>query len=459
MIAAHPDNEAERLMALQRYHILDTPPEQAFDDFALLASHLCGTPISLVTFIDATRQWFKAKVGTEVVETPRDLSFCAHTILQNDIIVVPDTTQDARFADHAFVTGAPHIRFYAGAPLTTPSGYAIGSLCVLDTRPRDLTSDQIQALKALSRQVVAQLELRSTLDQVEEQAQSLRLLEAAVQQSNDAITITTSELTLPGPQILYVNPAFTRITGYSQAEMLHTTPRILQGPKTERQVMERLKSQLSQGLPFSGETINYRKDGSAFWMEWEAAPVRMEADRITHFVATQRDVTARHEIQEQMRNQFERLTALHEMDASIITHRDLSLTLGLLLDQVVDLLGIHAADVLLLTPDTQYLERAVARGYISDRFPPTPSAIGEGLVGRAVSERRMMSLADMQEESPSEQSIWHKGSGFQDHYAVPLITKGQVRGALRICHREPIRQNQDRWDFLEVLCGQATRTN
>ena len=428
MKAVLPENEFARLTTLHQYYILDTPAEQAFDDFALLASQLCGTPISLVSFVDDTRQWFKAKVGTELVETSRDLAFCAHALLQQGVLVVPDATQDARFADNTLVTEAPYIRFYAGAPLLTPSGHALGTLCVLDTRPHDLTSAQITALQALSRQVVAQLELRRTLHQVEAQAQSLRLLEAAVEQSSDAITITTAELEPPGPQILFVNLAFTRLTGYSQVEAVGKTPRILYGAKTERDVLDRLRSQLSQGLPFSGETINYRKDGSAFWMEWETAPVRLEADRITHFVATQRDVTARRETQEQMRNQFERMTALHAIDASITMQRDLALTLGLLLDQMLVLLGIDAADILLLNAHTQYLERIVWRGYAKNYLPPTPTAPGEGMVGRAILERRLMTRADMAQEEPSAQSAWQRTSGFHDFYAVPLITKDKVRG-------------------------------
>ena len=181
MKATLPENEAARLNALHEYSILNTPSEQAFDDFTLLASQICGTPMSLVTFVDETRQWFKAKAGVELAETPRDMAFCAHAILQNDVFVVPDAAQDTRFADNPLVTDTPTIRFYAGAPLLTASGHALGTLCVLDTRPRELAPFQIEALRALSRQVVAQLELRRTLYRMEEQTRSLRLLEAAVQ--------------------------------------------------------------------------------------------------------------------------------------------------------------------------------------------------------------------------------------------------------------------------------------
>jgi len=169
MISARiPENEVERLEALRRYHILDTRSDSAFDDLAELASYICGTPIGLVSLVDSDRQWFKASVGLEVSEMPRDVSFCAHTILANDTLVVEDTLTDNRFADNPLVTSDPKIRFYAGAKLTTSDGHAVGSLCVIDRVPRKLTSAQKEALQALSRQVVAQMEYkRNVLEMAE----------------------------------------------------------------------------------------------------------------------------------------------------------------------------------------------------------------------------------------------------------------------------------------------------
>ncbi len=169
MISARiPENEVERLEALRCYHILDTRSDSAFDDLAELASYICGTPIGLVSLVDSDRQWFKASVGLEVSEMPRDVSFCAHTILANDTLVVEDTLTDNRFADNPLVTSDPKIRFYAGAKLTTSDGHAVGSLCVIDRVPRKLTSAQKEALQALSRQVVAQMEYkRNVLEMAE----------------------------------------------------------------------------------------------------------------------------------------------------------------------------------------------------------------------------------------------------------------------------------------------------
>ncbi|NJR65039.1 MAG: GAF domain-containing protein, partial [Leptolyngbyaceae cyanobacterium CRU_2_3] len=158
------DTEAARLNALRQYGILDTEAEAAFDDLTQLAAYLCGTSIALISLIDEHRQWFKSKVGLAVTTMPRDVVVCAHALSHpDDVWMVPDTWLDQQFATHAWVTGEPHMRFYAGVPLTTPAGYCVGILCVIDSVPQQLNSQQIQALQALSRQVMSQLELRRNL--------------------------------------------------------------------------------------------------------------------------------------------------------------------------------------------------------------------------------------------------------------------------------------------------------
>jgi len=155
-----PKNEAKRIQVLWQYDILDTVPEEVFDDLADLAAKICGAPIALITLVDEDRQWFKARIGTTISETGRDISFCAHAILQKDLLIIPDATLDERFKNNPLVTASPKIRFYAGAPLVTPGGHALGTLCVVDKVPRELTADQKSALRILARHVMTQLELR-----------------------------------------------------------------------------------------------------------------------------------------------------------------------------------------------------------------------------------------------------------------------------------------------------------
>lgn len=168
-----PKNEIQRLIALKQYQILDTAAEDSFDDLTSLASQICNTPIALISLLDESRQWFKSSVGLEAKETPRNISFCGHAILGEDIFEVPDAALDERFSDNPLVTDNPNIRFYAGYPLVTEAGYALGTLCVIDQTPKHLNDQQRTALRKLGRQVVMQIEHRMSMLQLSDMAMML----------------------------------------------------------------------------------------------------------------------------------------------------------------------------------------------------------------------------------------------------------------------------------------------
>lgn len=263
-----PDTDARRAAALRRLAVLDTLPEQAYDDIVHLASQLCGTPIALVSLVDDDRQWFKARVGLAAAETPRDVSFCAHAISQQDpgrVFEVPDAAADRRFRANPLVTGDPGIRFYAGAPLVTEDGAAVGTLCVIDRRPRELTPEQAHTLKVLSRSVVAQMELR-------QQADALRLSEgryrAVIDAALDAVVTTDRDGRVTG-----WNRQAETTFGWAAAEAVGRPLHELALPPAGRDGLRRL---MEAGPAGGGrvELTALRRNGSAFPAEVAVVPLR-----------------------------------------------------------------------------------------------------------------------------------------------------------------------------------------
>lgn len=455
--AATPKNEFERLQALASYHVLDTDPEAEFDELTQLVASICEVPFALISLVDCQRQWFKSKVGIDASESGRDVAFCAHAILQPDLFVVTDALEDERFFDNPFVTDGLKIRFYAGMPLVTEEGYALGTLCVIDQKPRQLTAVQEQTIKTLARQVVSQLELRRHLleaqgnrdryqevmalqsailnsanysiiatdihgfitlfNQVAEQwlgyeaedvigrltpaifhdptevaqraialsqefgyniapgfevfvakarlgtvdeqewtyinrdgtrrpvqlsvtairdAQGtitgfmgiandislqkkieteLRLRERAIAASTNGIVITDHRL--PDRPMIYVNPAFEKITGYRAAEALGKNCRFLQGKDHHQVGLEALRAAIAKGLSCRVTLRNFRKNGRPFWNELAISPIYDEQGELTHYIGIQSDVTERKRAEVRLKKQMERATLLRQITEEI----------------------------------------------------------------------------------------------------------------------------------------------
>ncbi|MDP9107608.1 MAG: PAS domain S-box protein, partial [Pseudomonadota bacterium] len=278
-LAAPIPDEAGRLHALSRYQILDSPGEADYDDFTLLATLLCGTPIALISLVDAERQWFKSQHGLDVSQTARSVSFCAHAILSDDLLEVTDATLDPRFADNPLVTGAPHIRFYAGAPLITPDGFRLGTLCVIDTAPRQLAPTQRAGLMALARQVMRLFESRRSAleDKARANFQSAVLDSAAV-----AIVASDNQ-----GLITSFNRGAEQIFGYQadavigrvRADVLHEPALLAERWQSSQQVPEdadfsvRMAALAGQSGRESDEWMMRRSDGSRFPVRLSITPI------------------------------------------------------------------------------------------------------------------------------------------------------------------------------------------
>jgi GAF domain-containing protein len=178
MKAPIPTNEAQRLEALRSYQVLDTEAEQIYDGITALAAQICEVPVAMVSLVDESRQWFKSKLGVHQQQTPRDVAFCAHAILEDEPLYVSDAMADSRFADSALVTGEPHIRFYAGVPLVNPEGFVLGTLCVIDRKPRQLSARQQEAMRILARQVMSLLEMRRISARLADALANVKTLES-----------------------------------------------------------------------------------------------------------------------------------------------------------------------------------------------------------------------------------------------------------------------------------------
>jgi two-component system, cell cycle sensor histidine kinase and response regulator CckA len=305
-----PLNELERLKALRRYKILDTKPEPEFDDITLLASHICGTPIALVTLVDENRQWFKSNIGMPGSETPRDIAFCAHTILQTEMLVVEDAQADERFAANPLVTDGAKIRFYAGSPLMTSEGQALGALCVIDQVPRELNLQQKNLLQALSRQVVALLELRRSLIALQQNEETLRVL----------FDLMPAMIWLKDTEnvILRINSRVAESLGKPIEEVEGKSSLEIYPQDSARLYSEDLEI-IQSGVPKLGIVEMVRDQaGQALWLQKERVPYCDKDGKVIGVIIMAQDITER----KQAEAARDRLAAILECTTDLVSIAD-----------------------------------------------------------------------------------------------------------------------------------------
>jgi diguanylate cyclase (GGDEF)-like protein/PAS domain S-box-containing protein len=331
MSTTQSKNKAESFETMRQIDVLDSEPEDAYDNITRLAALICGTPIAAVSLVDSDRQWFKSVLGLGVREPSRKSAFCAHTILQEDVLVVPDATLDPRFADNSLVTDDPHIRFYAGAPMLTSDGYTLGSLCVIDQKARDLTADQKLALQLLAVQAASQIEANRRLAAQQRliaerdlsEAERLRLA-AIVESSADAIIGTSLDGTITS-----WNTGAERLYGYTAEEITGQQQSILV-PEDETTVHANLlPTVLEQGQVEGLEFVRQRKDGTIIHVDVTLSVIRDAGSQVVGVSSVGRDISERKRAEAALERQHEFQQALLESLQEGIVACDVSGTLTL----------------------------------------------------------------------------------------------------------------------------------
>lgn len=317
-----PSDEASRLSALYRYQILDTPPEDAFERIVRLTEKVFQVPIVLITFVDADRQWFKACEGLGVTETSRDVSFCAHAILQPEVMVVEDACADARFEHNPLVTGEPNIRFYAGAPLETSDGHRLGTLCIIDRESRSLPASQRAMLADLAALVMDELHLRL---EVAERRRVERALQASERRYRGLVEHATDwiwEIDADN-RLTYVSPSVTKLLGYAPADLIGTALCQVVAPSHTGQLADLLASCRQEQRAFSLELVRLRhRDGGDLYVELSGTPVD-DASAVGSIQGLAHDVSIHQEAEASLQLALDRAHALNDLKSrfvSIVSH-------------------------------------------------------------------------------------------------------------------------------------------
>ncbi|MEO7600194.1 MAG: ATP-binding protein [Opitutus sp.] len=502
-MAQSSEREVQRLTTLNRYQILNTAEEPAFDDLAALAAHICGTPIALVSFVDERRQWIKARQGTAMKEIPREVAFCAHTVLHDAPLEVPDTQLDERFRGNPLVVHSPHIRYYAGVPLITPDGFALGTLCVIDHSPRKLSPGQIQALAALSRKAVAELELRvlrrelggeiadrrraeqrlqHQVDQVKSSEQSAQRLLEVTEKSRRALLSVLEDEKRSGQRLreseerfrqlaeninevfwmtdprtgamLYVSPAYQAIWGRT-CERLYEQPAEWYEaihPEDSARVME---AALRQEVGDYHEVFRIvRPSGSIRWVRDRAFPVRNDKGEVYRMVGTAEDIT------ETKRAEL-RADLEHEVTSILSQAAALPETARRLLEIVCRRLEWDVGHLWAVNRATGNLrdlaswerngdEASAFRQISRDRV----FALGEDLPGRVWSSGEPMWLSDLRRENWFRRGQEAAQVDLKGALAFPIKLRSEIFGVIELFSREVRHPDPDMLAMFAALGSQ-----
>jgi PAS domain S-box-containing protein len=336
-----PTNEPQRLAALYALKLLDTPPEQRFDRITLIAQHVFGVPISLISLVDAHRQWFKSACGIDVCETSREISFCAHAILGDRTMVVPDAQLDPRFCDNPLVTGGVKVRFYAGRPLAGPDGSRVGTLCVVDTRPRDMNDRELSILDALARIAENELGAVALNSALAELRKSEALLREFFDSAHDLIHSVT-----PDGRVSYANRAWLQSLGYSPAEALELSVWDIVHPSELSHCKSLFERALAGEPPGPIETVFVSRDGRSIDVEGSSVCLFSSGQPVSTR-GTFRDVTARKRAEIVLREAEHRYRLLVDAAAQGIAETDVEGAITLCNPACASMLGYRSVDELI----------------------------------------------------------------------------------------------------------------
>ncbi len=461
-------DEVARLHALRRYRLLDTLPEPAFDELTALVAHICEVPIALITLIDEERQWFKSKVGLSLVESSREISFCGHTILNRKMFVVPDATQDVRFADNPFVTGEPYLSFYAGVPLLTPHGQAIGSLAVIDRVPRQLSPSQQEILWVLSRQVMSQLELRcQARELVESEAQLEKALSAAHLGEqrmrkvidglgpNNFVGLLACDGTL-----LQANQPALSAAGLQLEDVLGKPVDQTYWFGYSATVQEQLRTAVARAA--AGQASRYDvqirvAEGSLIWLDFSIEPVRDASGRVIHLVPSATVIEERKRAEMRIEHLNRVYAVLSDINQTIVHQQDPQVMLTAACRIAVEKGRFCMAWIGLVEEPGRHLKIAAHANATDDTLQILRSLVGGeqsacAFTLQALQTGRHGVCNDIQHDPQAV--VWRSAAlqrGFRAMAALPLQAGETVIGTLNIYADEPGFFDADELALLDDL--------